>query len=122
MRRQPRSQLMQTLAQIGLEMTGHGDDDRRGTGLRQLLDQRELTIRSQGCLDQHDVVRVPSPAAGILVADGGGKDTEPRRRGASPLSEHQVVFDEEQPVGHDARIAAVTGGLAFSRKGHLPLL
>ena len=100
MRGQPGPDCFEALPQPGFEMTGHGDHNRGGLTVDEKLGERELMLRPEGALEDDDIVGPPLPAAGLSRRDTLDNGIESAGRGAHPLGEHQVVFDQDQAPGH----------------------
>ena len=91
--------------QLGLEVAGDGDDDGRGPKLPEVIDELELLLWSEGCLQDDHVVRVPGTGAGVGGADRLGGPSKPRGCSQKPLHEQKFVGYYEQTARHGCRIA-----------------
>lgn len=87
-------------------MAGYGDHAWRRPRCEQVFDQRKLTFRSEGRLQQCDLIAVPRAPRDIARPERFDGYLEAPCRGARPLGEHQIVFDEDQAAGHLPRLAA----------------
>ena len=91
-------------------MPCHSDHAWRRPRCEQVFDQRKLTFRSQGRLEQCDLIALPCAPRDITRRERFEGYLEARRRGPRPLAEHQIVFDKDQAAGHLPRLAARLSG------------
>jgi hypothetical protein len=99
-RGQDGAQGLQASPQLGLEVAGDGDHHGCRSLLPDLLDQRQLTIRSERGLHHHHVLGVPTMAPRLHGIEWLDRDAQPPCGGANALAEHQIVLDQEQAPGH----------------------
>lgn len=91
-------------------MPGYGDHAWCRPRCEQVFDQRKLTFRSERRLEHCDLITLPRVPRDIARRERFEGYLKARRRGARPLPEHQIVFDEDQAAGHVPRLAARLSG------------
>jgi hypothetical protein len=110
---QGRTTGLELLAELGFEMAGDGDHDRRRRTVHQVIDELELLRWSQRRLEDDDLVLFPCTAPGVNGTDILYRDTKPAGCRPDALGEHQIVLDHKERSGHARRIAGRSGDPTF---------
>jgi hypothetical protein len=105
MRRQGGAPGLEPLPELGFQVPGYRDHDRRRLKMRQIVDQLELLLWSQRGLQHDYLAHVPGAGSGVGGTDPLDRNSKPGGRRPSALGEQKVVLDDEERSSHGCRIA-----------------
>jgi hypothetical protein len=107
---------LEALTQLGLQVAGDRDHDRRGVAPCQMVDQLELLFWSQRGLQDNHLVAVPGAGSGLGGADRLDWNSEPPGSRSEALREQEFVLDEDERSGHGCRIPPDREGQSFCHR------
>ena len=104
---------LEPLPQLGLQVAGDRDHDRRGVAPCQMIDQLELLLWSQRGLQDDDLVGVPGSGSGLGRTNCLHRNSEAPGSRSEALREQEFVLDEKECAGHGCRIPPDREGQSF---------
>ena len=107
---------LESLTQLGLEVAGDRDHDRRRVAPCQVIDQLELLFWSQRGLQDYHMVAVPGPGSGLAGTDRLDLNSEPPGSLSESLREQEFVLDQEERSSHGCRIPPDREGQSFGHR------
>lgn len=96
---------LEPLTQLGLQVAGDSDHDRRGVAACQMIDQLQLLFWPQRGLQDNHLVAVPGAGPGLRRTERVDRNSDPPGSRPQALREQEFVLDQEQRPRHRCRIA-----------------